>query len=215
MKKSFFEKLKNMFKKIKFNPLGGGVLLLISLSLFSGGFASFLISDDSLKNELNGAISVGTNQSYIEKIEIKNTFTICQDGFLFSDGSISRQGNISYDVYVDKTLVPSSMVYNNLISFVFVLTDSDGYFISNNSTNVFEYSIVANNIESATNTIVDSSLNSSIINLDIDSFDEFFSLSFNFTITDVDTFYSDIYSNYLNMLTPTFSLLIKGVNQNG
>ena len=25
MKKSFFEKLKNMFKKIKFNPLGGGV----------------------------------------------------------------------------------------------------------------------------------------------------------------------------------------------
>ena len=218
MKKSFFEKLKNMFKKIKFDPLrGGGILLLISLSLFSGGFASFLVTGNNSQYKLNGAISVGNTQSYIEKIVINNTFTICQDGFLFSDGSIRNQASIVYDVYVDKTLIPSAMINNgNYLSFIFLLTNNDGYFIGSTSTQTFSYSIIANGAESTSNTITDTTLTSSMIDINIGSFDAFFELSINFEIVNYDNFYNNIFKNYASSQNqPTFSLQIKGVDQDG
>ena len=103
MKKSFFEKLKNMFKKIKFDPLrGGGILLLISLSLFSGGFASFSIV--GLSHQVSGVFQVNSvvdTANYINYID--NSFNISpynEHGFLQDNGSYSNKLKISFSLQI-------------------------------------------------------------------------------------------------------------------
>ncbi len=145
MKKNFFEKLKNMFKKIKFNPLGGGaILLLISLSLFSGGFASFSIV--GLSHQVSGVFQVNSvvdTANYINYIP--DSFDISpysEHGFLQDDGSYSNNLTISFSLQI------YSNCPNNTRFSISLINRNDGVlsdFNNDFSTEDYSFDVIGNN----------------------------------------------------------------------
>ena len=213
MKKSFFEKLKNMFKKIKFNPFGGGVLFLISLSLVSGGLASFLITDKNIQAELNGVVNVASVEEFISLDKTNDhpngydSFNICKDGFYDENGLISNTGIISYYVNID-VIKAQEFINNNSLSLRFSLTENYSNFFINSSKNYFSISCQINDGNNVNTQINDTTATSEIIGITTTSQQLKLKVSFVFNINEItDSFKSDL--NLIN--TINFSLLVEGV----
>lgn len=213
MKKNFFEKLKNMFKKIKFNPFGGGVLFLISLSLISGGLASFLITDKNIQAELNGVVNVASVEEFISLDKTNDhpngydSFNICKDGFYDENGLISNTGIISYYVNID-VIKAQEFISNNSLSLRFSLTENYSNFFINSSKNYFSISCQINDENNVNTQINDTTATSDIVDINTTSQQLKLKVSFVFNINEItDSFKSDL--NLIN--TINFSLLVEGV----
>ena len=210
MKKNFFEKLKNMFKKIKFNPLGGGVLFLISLSLISGGLASFLITDKNIQAELNGVVNVGSVESIIT-LDDYSCFTICVDGFIDENGVISNTGYINYSLKIN-TNAASNLITNNTISIRTTLSENSGYFI-NKSSPKFDF-ILNNNNSTVSLSYLENEQNTLLSDIFIAPISEnnIINLQYSLIVTENSNL-TGIVNNFGGDFTakPNFSLIVEGI----
>ena len=214
MKKNFLTKLKNVFKKIKFNPFGGGVLFLISLSLVSGGLASFLITDKNIQAELNGVVNVASVEEFISLDKTNDhpngydSFNICEDGFYDENGLISNTGIISYYVNID-VIKAQEFINNDSLSLRFSLTENYSNFFINSSKNYFSISCQINDGSNVNTQINDTTATSEIIEITTTPSQQLnLKVSFVFNINEItDSFKSDL--NLIN--TINFSLLVEGV----
>lgn len=210
MKKNFLAKIKNLFKKIKFNPFGGGVLFLISLSLISGGLASFLITDKNIQAELNGVVNVGGVESIIS-LENYSCFTICVDGFIDENGVISNTGYINYSLKIN-TNAASNLIVNNTISIRTTLSENSGYFI-NKSSPKFDF-ILNNNNSTVSLSYLENEQNTLVSDIFIAPISEnnIINLQYSLIVTENSNL-TGIVNNFGGEFTvkPNFSLIVEGI----
>ena len=213
MKTKLLAKIKDCLRKTKLNPFGGGVLFLISLSLVSGGLASFLITDKNIQAELNGVVNVASVEQFISLDKTNghpngyDSFNICKDGFYDENGLISNTGIISYYVNVD-VIKAQEFINNNFLSLRFSLTENYSNFFINSTKNYFSISCQINNEINVNTQINDTTATSEIVKITTTSQQLNLKVSFVFNINEItDSFKSDL--NLIN--TINFSLLVEGV----
>lgn len=210
MKTKLLAKIKDCLRKTRLNPFGGGVLFLISLSLVSGGLASFLITDKNIQAELNGVVNVGSVESIIT-LDDYSCFTICVDGFIDENGIISNTGYINYSLKIN-TSAASNLIANNTISIRTILSETSGYFI-NKSSPKFDFSLNSSNstaslsyLENDQNTLISNIFSAPI------SGDSIINLQYSLTVTENSNL-SGIVNNFGGDFTakPNFSLIVEGI----
>lgn len=125
-------------KKSTMTHLGGGIVLLCSLSLISAGFASFLTFSNDL-TQIDGQINVADIDEIArfdlgdEHPDGNKIFTICQDGFINEDGAITNSGQITYYFLLNNKVASEyGIINNNNISLIFALEETTGIFINTN-----------------------------------------------------------------------------------
>lgn len=193
------------------------MLFLISLSLISGGLASFLITDKNIQAELNGVVNVGSVEEFISLDKTDDhpkgydSFNICKDGFYDENGLISNTGIISYYVNID-VIKAQEFINNNSLSLRFSLTENLSNFFINSSKNYFSISCQINDEINVNTQINDTTATSEIIGITTTSQQLKLKVSFvfniNFNINEIpDSFKSDL--NLINAIN--FSLLVEGV----
>lgn len=208
---------KTLLKILSKHLYGGGLLFLISLSLISGGFASFLVSS-SVTNVSNGKINVGdviNDFCVLDKSTHYNgytSFTICRSGFINNDGLISNTGYITYYLNIDLQKA-SYFINGDYILLSFYLTEhGDGIFI-NQSTNNFDVNYkIGDSEENSIDTQYSDTKTITTGNIQISTASApnilKTSVSFEFTINSTTNFETIIGS--INTI-PNFSLMIEGV----
>ena len=210
MKAKLQKKIKDCLRKTKLNPFGGGVLFLISLSLVSGGLASFLITDKNIQAELNGVVNVGSVESIIT-LDDYSCFTICVDGFIDENGVISNTGYINYSLKIN-TNAASNLITNNTISIRTTLSENSGYFI-NKSSPKFDFILNNNNstvllsyLENEQNTLVSNIFTAPI------SENNIINLQYSLIVTENSNL-TGIVNNFGGDFTakPNFSLIVEGI----
>ena len=186
------------------------MLFLISLSLISGGLASFLITDKNIQAELNGVVNVASVESIIS-LENYSCFTICVDGFIDENGVISNTGYINYSLKIN-TSAASNLIINNTISIRTTLSENSGYFI-NKSSPKFDFILNSNNstvslsyLQNEENTLVSDIFIASI------SENNIINLQYSLIVTENSNL-SGIVNNFGGDFTvkPNFSLLVEGI----
>lgn len=189
------------------------MLFLISLSLISGGLASFLITDKNIQAELNGVVNVGGVDEFISLDKTNDhpngydSFNICKDGFYDENGLISNTGLISYYVNVD-VIKAQEFINNNFLPLRFSLTENHSNFFINSSKNYFSISCQINDGSNVNTKINDTTATSDIVDINTTSQQLNLKVSFVFIINEItDSFKSDL--NLIN--TINFSLLVEGV----
>ena len=189
------------------------MLFLISLSLVSGGLASFLITDKNIQAELNGVVNVGGVEEFISLDKTNDhpngydSFNICKDGFYDENGLISNTGKISYYVNID-VIKAQEFINNNSLSLRFSLTENYSNFFINSIKNYFSISCQINDGNNVNTQINDTTATSEIIGITTTSQQLKLKVSFVFNINEItNSFRSDL--NLIN--TINFSLLVEGV----
>lgn len=189
------------------------MLFLISLSLVSGGLASFLITDKNIQAELNGVVNVGSVEEFISLDKTNDhpngydSFNICKDGFYDENGLISNTGRISYYVNID-VIKAQEFINNNSLSLRFSLTENYSNFFINSSKNYFSISCQINDGNNVNTQINDTTATSEIIGITKTSQQLKLKVSFAFNINEItNSFRSDL--NLIGIIS--FSLLVEGV----